>query len=89
MLKNVNYNVLISSNSTNTLLEDFIKNVLTNTKIRIELTELEAIKGKSIRVQVNNDEKVLIVKIPRGVKKDQSFYLFYLLDDDDNAQHKI
>lgn len=90
VLKNVDYNVLISSNSSNNPLETFIKNILQNKTIRIPLTDMEALKGKAVRIQVNDNEKVLVVNIPRGVKKDQSFYLFYLLDDDDNnSQNKI
>jgi len=83
-LNNLNYNVLISSSSTNNPFAEFIRSLLDNHTIRIELTEMEAIKGKAVRVQVNENEKVLVVNIPRGVHKDQSFYLFYLKNDDDN-----
>jgi len=89
VLKNVDYNVLVSSNSSNNALEMFITNILQKHTVRIELTEMEALKGKAVRVHVNDNEKVLVVNIPRGVKKDQSFYLFYLLDDDNNAQYKV
>jgi len=85
-LNNLNYNVLISSTSPNHPLAEFIRSLLKNQTIRIELTEMEAIKGKAVRVKVNENEKVLIVDIPRGVHKDQSFYLFYLNDDDDNTK---
>jgi len=47
---------------------------------------MEAIKGKAVRVKVNENEKVLVVNIPRGVHKDQSFYLFYLNNDEDNTK---
>lgn len=83
MLKNLNFNVLISS-SSNDSLSHFIKSILGNNTIRIELTEMEALKGKAVRVHVNNNEQVLVVNIPRGTIKGQSFYLFYLIDDDDN-----
>jgi len=62
--------------------------LLENRTIRIELTELEAIKGKAVRVKVNENEKVLVVNIPRGVQRNQSFYLFYLTEDNDNAKFK-
>ncbi|XP_008180920.1 uncharacterized protein LOC100163713 isoform X2 [Acyrthosiphon pisum] len=85
-LKNLNYNVLISSSSPNNPFAEFIRNLLDNHTIRIELTEMEAIKGKAVRVKVNENEKVLVVNIPRGVHKGQSFYLFYLNNDDDNTK---
>ncbi|KAL4142373.1 hypothetical protein QTP88_004844 [Uroleucon formosanum] len=85
-LNNLNYNVLISSTSSNNPLAEFIRSLLKTHTIRIELTEMEAIKGKAVRVKVNENEKVLIVDIPRGVHKDQSFYLFYLNDDNDNTK---
>jgi len=91
VLKNVDYNILISTNSSSNPFEEFIKNILQNNTVRIQLTEMEALKGKAVRIHVNDNEKVLVVNIPRGVKKDQSFYLFYLLndDDDDSNSHKI
>lgn len=67
----------MSQNSLGNLISD----MLGYKTIRIELTEIEAIKGKAVRLNINNNEKVLIVDVPRGVKKNQSFYLFYLLDD--------
>lgn len=85
-LKNLNFNVLIpSTSSSNSSLAEFIRSLLTNKTVRIELTQLEAIRGKAIRVQVSENEKVLIVNIPGGVKNDQSFYLFYLIDENDNT----
>jgi hypothetical protein len=84
ILKSINFNVLISSTSPNSSVDEFVRSVLGNKTIRIELTEMDAIKGKSVRVHVNENEKVLIVNIPRGVKKNQSFYLFYLIDDNDD-----
>uniref|UniRef100_A0A2H8TVG6 DnaJ homolog subfamily B member 9 n=1 Tax=Melanaphis sacchari TaxID=742174 RepID=A0A2H8TVG6_9HEMI len=87
-LSNLNYNVLISSSSPNSAFGEFIKNLLENKTIRIELTEIEAIKGKAVRVVVNENEKVVVVNIPRGVQRGQSFYLFYLIDNDDNAKFK-
>jgi len=62
--------------------------LLENHTIRIELTEIEAIKGKAVRVKVNENEKVLVVNIPKGVQKGQSFYLFYLIDDNDDNKFK-
>lgn len=90
-MKNVNYNVLISSSSSPNSLTDFIKSILGYKTIRIELTEIEAIKGKAVRVNVNDNEKILVVDVPRGVKRNQSFYLFYLIDNDDknSASFKI
>lgn len=89
MLKNLNFNVLISSNSSsNSSLVEFIRSVVGNNTVRIELTELDALKGKAVRVRVNDNEKVLVVNIPRGVKKDQSFFLFYLVDDDNDSNAK-
>lgn len=85
MLKNVNFNVLISSNSSsNSSLVEFIKSVVGKNTVRIELTEIDALKGKAVRVHVNDNEKVLVVNIPRGVKKNESFFLFYLDDENDN-----
>ncbi|VVC27936.1 Hypothetical protein CINCED_3A018674 [Cinara cedri] len=84
VLKNLNCNVLLSSTQTSSLVE-FVKNLLLSHTIRIELTELEAVRGKAIRVQVDKNEKVLVVNLPGGVKKDQSFYLFYLIDDNSNS----
>lgn len=84
ILKNLNFNVLIPSTAPDGSLSEFIKKILGTSTVRIELTEIEAIKGKAVRLTVNDSEKVLIVDIPRGVKKDQSFILFYLVDDDDN-----
>lgn len=88
-LNSLNYNVLISSSTPhgNPLVE-FMKNLLETHTVRIELTEIEAIKGKAVRVKVNENEKVLVVNIPRGVQKGQSFYLFYLIDDNDNMKFK-
>lgn len=85
ILKSINFNILISSASPNSSVDEFVRSILKNQTIRIELTEMDAIKGKSVRVHVNENEKVLIVNIPRGVKKDQSFYLFYLVDDIDDS----
>lgn len=86
VLNNLNFNVLIpSSSSNNGALADFIRRIVTNKTVRIELTQLEAIRGKAVRVQVSDDEKVLIVNVPGGVKNDQTFYLFYLIDHNDNA----
>lgn len=88
LLKNVNFNVLISSNSSlNSSMTEFIKSIVKTHTIRIELSEMEAIKGKAVRVHVNDNEKVLVVNIPRGVKKDQSFFLFYLVDDEKNSKY--
>ncbi|XP_026812804.1 uncharacterized protein LOC113553601 isoform X2 [Rhopalosiphum maidis] len=87
-LNNLNYNVLISSSSPNSALGEFIRSLLENRTIRIELTELEAIKGKAVRVNVSENEKVLVVNIPKGVQRGQSFYLFYLVDNDNNAKFK-
>ncbi|XP_022160547.1 chaperone protein dnaJ 49-like isoform X2 [Myzus persicae] len=87
-LKNLNYNVLISSSSPMNPLGEFIRSLLENHTVRIELTEIEAIKGKAVRVKVNENEKVLVVNIPRGVHRGQSFYLFYLIDDNDNTKFK-
>lgn len=89
ILKNLNFNVLIPSTTPDSSLSEFIKNILGTTTIRIELTELDAIKGKAVRLTVNDSEKVLVVDIPRGVKKNQSFILFYLVDDDNNNSFKI
>jgi len=88
-LNSLNFNILISSSTPhhNPLVE-FIKNLLENHTVRIELTEIEAIKGKAVRVKVNENEKVLVVNIPRGVQRGQSFYLFYLIDDNDNTKFK-
>lgn len=83
MLKNLNFNVLISTSYGDSL-TNFLKSILVNNTIRIELTEMEALKGKAVRVQVNDNEQVLVVNIPRGTIKDQSFYLFYLIDDDND-----
>lgn len=85
MLKNVKFNILIPSTSPSSPFGDFVRNILTQHTVRIELTEMEAITGKAIRVTVSENEKVLIVNIPRGVKKNQSFYLFYLIDEDNNS----
>jgi len=87
-LKNLNFNVLIPSSSPSSGLGEFIKSLLKSQTIRIELTEIEAIKGKAVRVNVSENEKVLVVDIPRGVQREQSFYLFYLIDDDDNTKFK-
>ncbi|XP_027841929.1 dnaJ-like protein MG002 homolog isoform X3 [Aphis gossypii] len=87
-LKNLNYNVLIPSSSPGNGLGEFIKSLLESQTIRIELTEIEAIKGKAVRVNVSENEKVLVVNLPRGVQRNQSFYLFYLIDDDDNIKFK-
>lgn len=84
ILKNLNFNVLIPSTAPDGSLSEFIKNILGTSTIRIELTELDALKGKAVRLTVNDGEKVLVVDIPRGVKKNQSFILFYLVDDNDN-----
>lgn len=91
ILKNVNYNVLINSNLSSNSLAEFISGILGYKTVRFELTEIEAIKGKAVRVNVNDNEKVLVVNIPRGVQRNQSFYLFYLIDDDDknSANFKI
>lgn len=91
ILKNVNYNVLITSNSSSNSLAEFISGILGYKTVRFELTEIEAINGKAVRVNVNDNEKVLVVTIPRGVQRNQSFYLFYLIDDDDknSANFKI
>jgi len=69
-------------------LGEFIKSLLENQTVRIELTEMEAIKGKAVRVKVNENEKVLVVNIPRGAHRGQSFYLFYLIDNGDNTKFK-
>lgn len=87
-LKNLNYNVLISSSSSNSALGEFIRSLLKNHTIRIDLTEMEALRGKAVRVKVNENEKILVVNIPRGVHKGQSFYLFYLIDDNDDVKFK-
>jgi len=70
-------------------LGELVRSILSSHTIRIELSEIDAIKGKAVRVHVNDNEKVLVVNIPRGVQKDQSFYLFYLIDDDDNTSYKV
>lgn len=87
MLKNLSFNILIPT-SLNNSLDVIVQNILGNVTVRVELTEMDSIKGKAIRVQVNENEKVLVVKIPRGVKRNQSFYLFYLIDDDNSASFK-
>lgn len=84
ILNNLNYNILIPSASSNSSMDTFVRSILGNKVIRIELTEMDAIKGKAVRVNVSDYEKVLIVNIPRGVQKGQSFYLFYLVDDNNN-----
>lgn len=84
LLNNINYNILVSPTTQSSLVE-FLKNLLSNQTIRIELTEMESIRGKAIRVQVDENEKVLIVNIPGGVKQNQSFYLFYLINDNSNS----
>lgn len=88
VLKNLNFNILIPT-SLNSSLDVLVRNMLGNITVRVELTEMDSIKGKAIRVQVNENEKVLIVNIPRGVKKNQSFYLFYLIDEDNSASFKV
>lgn len=88
VLENINFNILIPTESPNSALGEFIRSILENITVRVELTEMEAIKGKAIRVKVNDNEKVLIVNIPRGAKKNQSFYLFYLIDDNANDKFK-
>lgn len=87
VLKNLSFNILIPT-SLNNSLDVMVRNILGNITVRVELTELDSLKGKAIRVQVNENEKVLIVNIPRGVKRNQSFYLFYLIDDDNSASFK-
>lgn len=87
VLKSVDFNVLISSSAPNGPVNEFVRSILGNKTIRIELTEMDAIKGKAVRINVSDNEKVLIVNIPRGVKKDQSFYLFYLVDDNNDNDH--
>lgn len=85
VLKNLSFNILIPTTSLNNTLDVLIQSILKNTMVRIELTEIDSIKGKAIRVQVNENEKVLVVNIPKGVKRNQSFYLFYLINNDDNS----
>lgn len=85
VLKNLNFNILIPTISYNGALGEFIKNLLPNNTIRVELTEVEAIKGKAVRLKIHDKDKVLIVNIPRGTQKDQSFYLFYLIKEDNNS----
>lgn len=85
VVNSLNFNVLLSSTTQTNSLIEFIKDFLTNNTVRIELTEMEAIRGKAIRVQVDENEKVLVVNIPGGAKKGQSFYLFYLVNDDGNS----
>lgn len=87
VLKNLSFNILIPT-SLNNSLDVMVRNILGNITVRVELTELDSLKGKAIRVQVNENEKVLVVNIPRGVKRNQSFYLFYLIDDDNSASFK-
>lgn len=89
ILNNLHFNILIPSTSPTSSLGELVRSILSSHTIRIELSEIDAIKGKAVRVHVNDNEKVLVVNIPRGVQKDQSFYLFYLIDDDDNTSYKV
>lgn len=84
VLKNLDFNILIPTASPNSALGEIVRSILRNDTVRVELTEMEALKGKAVRVKVNDNEKVLIVNIPRGAEKNQSFYLFYLINDDDD-----
>ncbi|XP_050436930.1 curved DNA-binding protein-like [Adelges cooleyi] len=78
VLKNITFNMLIKSQIDDNILFSFLGNVLGHERMCVSLTELEAIRGKTIRVQVHKDEQVLIVEVPGGVEKNQSFILFYL-----------
>lgn len=88
VLKNINFNILIPSNTDDNIFISFLSNLLGYEKVCINLTESEAIMGKAVRIKVHKDQQVLVVSIPKNVRKNQSFILFCLDDDNKNAEFK-
>ncbi|XP_050535409.1 uncharacterized protein LOC126902321 [Daktulosphaira vitifoliae] len=88
VLKNINFNILIPNNIDDNIFVSFLSNLLGYEKVCINLTESEAIMGKAVRIKVREDQQVLVVSIPKNVRKDQSFILFCLNDEIKNTEFK-